>query len=73
MYKNKIGLIHFFLSALTLLSICPVGCLSVAFQLGQSHSYVMKKVWYHEIQVQNNLGFMVLTLLYILEFWLHYP
>ena len=34
------------------------------FQLGQSYSYIMRKVWYHQIWIQNNLGFMVLILLY---------
>ena len=68
-----------------LLSLCPVGCLSLEklnwdsqqgrdlatsgrnkqkFQLGQSYSCIMKKVWYHQIWIQNNLGFMVLILIY---------
>ena len=29
------------------------------FQLGQSYSYIMRKFWYHQICIQNNLGFMV--------------
>ena len=32
------------------------------FQLGQSYFYIMRKVWYHQIWIQNNLGFMVLIL-----------
>ena len=86
-YKNKIGSIEIFVCCvLTLLSLCPVGCLSLEklnwdsqqvrdlatsgrnkqkFQLGQSYSYIMRKVWYHQIWIQNNLGFMVLILMYI--------
>ena len=30
----------------------------------QSYSYIIRKVWYHQIWIQNNLGFMVLILLY---------
>jgi hypothetical protein len=33
------------------------------FQLGQSYSYIMRKVWYHQIWIQNNLSFMVLILM----------
>ena len=29
-------------------------------QLCQSYSYVMRKVWYHQIWIQKNLGFIVL-------------
>ena len=32
------------------------------FQLGQSYSYIMRKVCYHQIWIQNNVGFMVLIL-----------
>ena len=75
---------------LTLLSLCPVGCLSFEklnwdsqqgsqqgrdlatsggneknFQLGQSYSCIMRKVWYHQIWIQKNLGFIVSDLIYI--------
>ena len=36
------------------------------FQFCQSYSYVNRKVWYHQIWIPNNLGFMVLILTYIL-------
>ena len=39
-----------------------------SIQLGQSYSYIMRKVWYHQIWIQNNLGFMVLILTYICTF-----
>ena len=39
------------------------------FPLGQSSSYIMRKVWYHQIVIQNNLGFMVLILIYIPWSW----
>ena len=32
------------------------------FQFCQSYSYVNRKVWYHQIWIPNNLGFMVLIL-----------
>ena len=35
------------------------------FQFCQSYSYVNRKVWYHQIWIPNNLGFMVLILIYI--------
>ena len=50
----------FFCWALTLLWI----------QSHQSYSYIMRKVCYHQIWIQNNLGFMVLILLYILHSFL---
>ena len=37
------------------------------FQLGQSYSYIRRKVWYHQIWIQNDLGFMVLILMCIYE------
>ena len=40
------------------------GCNKNKFQLDQSYSYIMRKVWYHQIWIQNNLGFMVSDLLY---------
>ena len=40
------------------------GCIKQKFQLGQSCSYIIRKVWYHQIWIQNNLGFMVLILMY---------
>ena len=33
-------------------------------QLCQSYSYVTRKVWYHQIWIQTNLGFIVLILMY---------
>ena len=41
------------------------GCNRQKFQLGQS--YIMWKVWHHQIWIQNNLGFLVLILIYILK------
>ena len=39
------------------------------FQLGQSCYYIMRKVWCHQIWIQNNLGFMVLYICkYVLVF-----
>ena len=35
------------------------------FQFCQSYSYVNRKVWYHQIWIPNNLGFMVLILIII--------
>ena len=32
------------------------------FQSGQSYSYVMRKVWYHQIWIETYLGFIVLIL-----------
>ena len=34
-------------------------------QFCQSYSYVNRKVWYHQIWIPNNLGFMVLILTYL--------
>ena len=34
-------------------------------QFCQSYSYVNSKVWYHQIWIQNNLGFMVSGLMYV--------
>ena len=54
--KNKIGLIEIFVCCvLTLPILCPVGCLSLAFQ----------SLVYHQIWIQNNLGFMVSDLVCI--------
>ena len=59
-YKKKIGRIEiFFCCFLTLLIFCPVGWLSFA--------YVSRKVWYHQIWIPNNLGFIVSDLMYILH------
>ena len=33
------------------------------FPLRQSYSYIIRKVWYHQIWIQNNLGFKVLILI----------
>ena len=35
------------------------------FQFCQSYSYVNRKVWCHQIWIPNNLGFMVLILIYM--------
>ena len=86
-HNIRIGLakLIFFCCTLTLLSLCPVGCLSSAFlngdsqqgrdlatsglnkknQLCQSLYYIMRKVWYHQIWIQTNFGFMVSDLKYI--------
>ena len=37
------------------------GCNKQKFQFGQSYSYTMRKVWCHQIWIQNNSGFMVLS------------
>ena len=31
-------------------------------KVNRANSYIMRKVWYHQIWIQNNLGFMVLIL-----------
>ena len=36
------------------------GSNKIFFQFCQSYSYVNRKVWYHQIWIPNNLGFMVL-------------
>ena len=81
--KNKIGPIEISLCcALTLLSLCPVGCLRLAFLHWDSQpgrdatnrnfnwaNFILilggKSGTYHQIWIQNNLGFMVLILIYI--------
>ena len=35
-------------------------------QSAQSYTFIMRKIWYHHIQIQNYLGFIVLILTYIL-------
>ena len=80
--RIRLAWLNFFCCVLTLQSVCPVCCLSLAFlnwdsqqgsdlaksgcnkkiQLGQSYSYIMRKVWYHQIWNQNYLGFIVLIL-----------
>ena len=35
---------------------------------GQSYSYIMRKVWYHQIWIQNYLGFIVLILTFMQYF-----
>ena len=35
------------------------------FQLGQSYSYIMRKVWFYQIWIQNYLGFIVSDLTYV--------
>ena len=81
-HKNKIGRIEiYFCCFLTLLILCPFGCLSKTeptgqkiskvrkqqknFQFCQSYSNVNRKVWYHQIWIPNNLGFIVSDLMYI--------
>ena len=39
------------------------GCNKQKFQLGQSYSYIMRKVWYHQIWIQFCFGFIVLILI----------
>ena len=34
-------------------------------QLGHSYSYINRKVWYHQICIQNNIGFMVSDLIFM--------
>ena len=34
----------------------------ISFQLDQSYSYIMRKVWYHQIWILNYLSFIVLIL-----------
>ena len=41
------------------------GCNKIILN-GPIFSYIMMKVWYHQIWIQNNLGFIVLILIYIL-------
>ena len=86
--RIRLAQLKFFCYPLTLLSFCPVGCLSleklswdsqqgrdratsgsnkIKFQSGQSYSYIMRKVWYHQIWIQNYLGFIVSDLMYILH------
>ena len=63
-YKNKIGPIEIFVCCvLTLLSLCPVGCLSLAliFHWGD----LILILW-----IQNNNGFIVSDLMYILSAFL---
>jgi hypothetical protein len=35
------------------------GCNKRKFQLGQTYSYIMRKVWYHQIWIKNYFGFIV--------------
>ena len=42
------------------------GRIKQKFQLCQSYSYVIRKVWCHQIWILNYLGFMVLILMYTL-------
>ena len=45
-------------------------------QLGQSYSYIMRKVWYHQIWIQTYLDFIVFILMLILmqiSFWFCTP
>ena len=37
----------------------------IKFQLGQSYSYIMRKVWCHQIWIRNNFGLIVLIQGYI--------
>ena len=74
--RIRLAKLIFFWCVLTLLWLCPVGCLSLEklnwdsqqgrdltrsghnkqkFQLGQSYSYIMRKVCYHQIWIQNYL------------------
>ena len=44
---------------------------SIFFWSGQSYSYIMRKVWYHQIWIQKYLVFIVSDLIYIrnASFW----
>ena len=41
------------------------GCNKKFFQWGQSYFYTMRKVWYHQIWIQNYFGFIVLIQTYL--------
>ena len=41
------------------------GSIKKKFQFCQSYFYVNRKVWYHQIWIPNNLGFIVSDLIYI--------
>ena len=45
--------------------IATSGCNKIKFQSGQSYSYIMREVWYHQSGIQNYLGFIVSDLIYI--------
>ena len=83
--RIRLAELIFFHCTLTLLTLYPVGCLSLEKlnwdsqqgrdlatsgcnkknQLSQSYSYINRKVWHHQIWIQNNLGFMVSDLIKI--------
>ena len=44
---------------------CNVRMQQKKIQLGQSYSYIMRKVWYHQIWIQTYLGFIELILQYM--------
>ena len=63
--RIRLAELKFFCCFLTLLILCPVGCLC------QSYSYVNRKVWYHQISIPNNLGFIVSDLVSTPSFGSH--
>ena len=69
-YKNKISPINLFLLRP---DSANSGCNKKKFQSGQSYLYIMSKVWYHQIWIQNYFSFIVSDLIYIPHnaFWLH--
>ena len=42
------------------------GCNKKKFQWSQSYFYIMRKVWYHQIWIQNYFGFIMSDLMYVL-------
>ena len=45
----------------------PRPTLGWQFESGQSYSYIMRKVWYHQIWIKTILGFIVLILIHALS------
>ena len=56
-----------YVSALLAVSVTS-GQNKTKFWLGQSYLYIMRKVWYHQIWIQNNFGFMESDLMYLPTF-----
>ena len=42
--------------------LCNVRVQQKKIQLGQSYSYIMRKVWHHQVWIQHYVGFIVLIL-----------
>ena len=74
-YQNKIAQLNFFLSVPDVAKSLPCwqptrqrlsnvrAQQKTKIQLGQSYCYIMRKVWYHQIWIQNYLGFIVSDLM----------